>query len=75
MILKYLLSGTLQEKFADLCSRTKDKKNKHVFTYTGNLKNKPTNVTKQKEIHRYGEQTIGCQRGGGGGMGKISEGD
>ena len=41
-----------------------------------NLKNK-TNITKQKQSHRYREQTGGSQRGGswGGGRKEIGEGD
>ena len=37
------------------------------FTYMWNIKNqnKWTNITKQKQTHRYREQTGGCQRGGG----------
>ena len=37
--------------------------------------NKQINETKQKWMDRYREQTDGCQRGGGGGMGKKSEGE
>ena len=41
MILKYLLSSTLQKKIADLCSRTNDKKIRHlkvdnIFNKLGN---------------------------------------
>ena len=32
-------------------------------------------IIKQKQIHRYREQTGGCQREGGKDIGKIGEGD
>ena len=31
------------------------------FTYTQNLQNKANEQTKQKQTHRHGEQTSGCQ--------------
>ena len=34
------------------------------LTYICNLKNKTYKPTKQKQAHRYREQTGGCQRGG-----------
>ena len=34
----------------------------HVFTYMCNLKNKVNEQTKQKQTHRYREQSGGCQR-------------
>ena len=41
-----------------------------------NLKNKTNEqTTKQKQSHRYREQTGGCQRGGGGGLREIGEGN
>ena len=39
------------------------------FTYLWNLKNKINEQTKQKQTHRYREQTDGCQMGGGLGAG------
>ena len=45
------------------------------FTYMWNLKNKINEQTKLKQIHRYREQTGGCQKGGRfGGQGNSSEG-
>ena len=41
------------------------------FTYVWNLKNK----MKQKQAHKHGEQIVGCQSGGGRGMGKMGEGE
>ena len=41
----------------------------YVITYMWNLKNKGMNITKQKQIHRYREQTSGYQKGEG--RGKI----
>ena len=35
----------------------------YIFTYMWNLE-KQTNITKQKQTHRYREQTGGCQRRG-----------
>ena len=32
-----------------------------IFTYLQNLKNKQMSITKQKQIHRYKEQTSGHQ--------------
>ena len=43
------------------------------FTYVWNLKNKKTNIIKQK-THRYREETSGCQRWGWE-DGQKSEGD
>ena len=37
-------------------------------TYIWNLKNKIHEQTKLKQIHRYREQTNGCQIGGGWGL-------
>ena len=34
------------------------------FTYMWNLKNKVNEQVKQKQTHRYREQTDGCQMGG-----------
>ena len=38
-------------------------KDKYVITYMWNLKNKGMNITKQKQTHRYREQTTGYQWG------------
>ena len=37
------------------------------------MESKKTKQTKQNQIHRYKEQTGGCQNAGGGGMGTIGE--
>ena len=50
------------------------------FTYMWNLKNNINEQTRQKQSHRYREQTVGCQRRRGWGawgvaeLGKNSEG-
>ena len=44
------------------------------FTYLWNLKNNISEQTKQKQTHRYREQTDGCQMGGVvGGLGEKHE--
>ena len=40
-----------------------------------NLKNKTNKQTKQKQAHRFREQTGGYQRGGGGSLVEIATGD
>lgn len=35
----------------------------HMVSFMWNLKNKINQQTKQKHTHRYGKQTLGCQRG------------
>ena len=42
----------------------------HDITYMWNLKNKPVNITKKKQTHRYREQTHGYQWGEGKGKGQ-----
>ena len=37
--------------------------------------NKLTNITKQKQTYKYREQSGGCQRTEGWGVGKTAEGD
>ena len=44
------------------------------FTYMWNRKNKRNEHTKQKQTHRYREQTEGCQVGGIGEMGEKGKG-
>ena len=43
----------------------------YVISCMWNLKNKTNDVTKQKQTHRYREQTSGYQWGEGSGRGKI----
>ena len=42
----------------------KERQIPHDSTYMWNLKNKRNEQTKQKQAHRYREQTGGCQMGG-----------
>ena len=42
-----------------------------IFTYLQNLKNKQMSITKQKQIHRYKEQTRGYQHRKGKRRGNI----
>ena len=41
-------------------------KDKYLMIYLYVESKKPKNKPKQKQIHRYREQTGGCQKGGGG---------
>ena len=45
--------------FSEVSHTEKDKYS--VTTYLWNLKNKPNELTKQKQTYRYGEQTSGYQ--------------
>ena len=52
----------------------KERQVPHDFTYMWNLKNKINEQAKQKQTHRYREQTDDYQMGGGSGMGGKCEG-
>ena len=45
----------------------------YVITYMQNLKNKTNDITKQKQTHRYTEQTSGYQWGEGRGEGQDKD--
>ena len=56
-------------------SQTEKDKYYMISVIYGILKNKWTNITKQKQSHRYKEQAGGCQSGRGGRRREIGEGD
>ena len=53
------LGGTM------LSGLSRERQIPYDFTYTWNLKNKINKQTKQRQLHRYREQTDGCQMGRG----------
>ena len=52
------------EYYAKWNKSNRERQIPHDFTYMWNLKNKRTSIIKQKQSHRYREQTGGCQWGG-----------
>ena len=61
----------MQKDIKDITlSEIRERKTPYNLTYTWNLKIKQIRETKWKQIHRYKEQTGGCQTDGVGGWEK-----